>query len=882
MKREHRPRRNSKDRLMLIAVIVAAFILGGALFINSREEAKAYEKYSEIAQEYAKSNVKEREERIEATRLAEEQAQAEIQKEHEEIQKLAPKVGLDEEDGTLIEEETTSVEINSGRSISIDISGLQNTKGLLVVVCKALNAENGNISLDYEAETVNYNVMTQQCRLYIPIDQESVGDDADIVCRGNIEISNWQLYSIPAAQELTSIKIGTWVIDDHTTTAVEPGSGLNSNKSYTCTNNDNFLYAAQYNQVSIYDISTEEKKLVSTVEGISTPRHMKLSDDGRLLFVTARSNGVYIVDVSDPEDAACINHFDSLELATGLDIEGKYLFICSRYFGIEVYDTSDPQNLKLCSVIRGEKEYQNCCVHDGVLYVAVYNECKIIRYDVSDPYNVRYIDEITPDGKPYAVAVEDGYLYTSIAVSDPSKKNSGYLGYGLSNGFSIYEIADNRSLNKVSTTCLDGRFNAGAFDIYGLKVQDNIVYLSHTYNGIYTFDVTNPKAPVRLSHTYIPIYSYDSQFIENAQNAIWPFNRDVYFQDPILDFSVGKGTIYFVGAYTGTYCVDDASAKYSPKEESTIFVNADSEKAELEIQQSRTAYSADIWDGMDAHAVALDEDHVYVACGNKGIAVYDQFKNRVGTIETEGIVKDICIDNKGRIFAATDTGLFVYGQNGTQYNLLAASECNIRDVEIIADGDRIMAQGDKAYLFELQKDDKNNSFTLTEIYGELFPGTYYRNVMTGLLDGRYCAVQSLKAVKWWDMYGDGTPVDINVKTNLNESQGYAAYGDKCIAIYDGGYVYYDLSMTEVDFRNLAVQRIGETITGKVVVLGEHTLVVTKEFTGEIWIIDISNIDAPRLVDKLSINMSPDIPSGTDDLIYIPVRHSGVIALTKVS
>ena len=59
------------------------------------------------------------------------------------------------------------------------------------------------------------------------------------------------------------------------------------------------------------------------------------------------------------------------------------------------------------------------------------------------------------------------------------------------------------------------------------------------------------------------------------------------------------------------------------------------------------------------------------------------------------------------------------------------------------------------------------------------------------------------------------------------------------------------------------------------------MVVSNCPTGELTIVDISNIDSPRLITNITLNnASLDVASISDSSILIPMRNKGLIKLSK--
>lgn len=79
------------------------------------------------------------------------------------------------------------------------------------------------------------------------------------------------------------------------------------------------LYALEDNGLSVYDISEPKSpRLLGSVGGMGNVRQLKVS--GKTAFVTSRQCGLWSVDVSDPSSPKILSHFDTAEMATGLDV----------------------------------------------------------------------------------------------------------------------------------------------------------------------------------------------------------------------------------------------------------------------------------------------------------------------------------------------------------------------------------------------------------------------------------------------------------------------------------------------------------------------------------------------------------------------------------
>ena len=92
------------------------------------------------------------------------------------------------------------------------------------------------------------------------------------------------------------------------------------------------LYALEKDGVSIYDISTPDKpSLIGKVGGMGNVRQIKVC--GNILYLAARENGLWSVDVSDPKNPKIISNFATIEMATGLDVKNGVAVVGLRMFG---------------------------------------------------------------------------------------------------------------------------------------------------------------------------------------------------------------------------------------------------------------------------------------------------------------------------------------------------------------------------------------------------------------------------------------------------------------------------------------------------------------------------------------------------------------------
>lgn len=102
-----------------------------------------------------------------------------------------------------------------------------------------------------------------------------------------------------------------------------------------------------------------------------------------------------------------------------------------------------------------------------------------------------------------------------------------------------------------------------------------------------------------------------------------------------------------------------------------------------------------------------------------------------------------------------------------------------------------------------------------------------------------------------------------------------------MVIANNGYRVYDpIADMNSDLSNLNVNKVSDVfISGKATV-SDGLLVVCNAYKGEIWVINIANPENPVLVSNFEISGNPDLCLVTENYILIPVKHSGLMKITR--
>lgn len=264
-----------------------------------------------------------------------------------------------------------------------------------------------------------------------------------------------------------------------------------------------YLYGVGGGSLLIYDIKegSSNPKLTAALGGLGNTREVVSAADGTVVAVSARENGVWLIDVTEASNPEIISHYDSLEFATGICSYGNYLAVCSRYWGVELIDISDPANPKWCSTVSGKSEYYDCYIYEGYLYVSVWAQKRVDVYELANVYEPKLISDIDLDGNGGGITASDGVLYVATGYNGAgSAENAFSASFGTGNGLELYDISDPFKIRWLSASKIDGRYYTAGYDHWDVTVSSGRAYFSSVANGLYVYDVTNPSAPIRLAH----------------------------------------------------------------------------------------------------------------------------------------------------------------------------------------------------------------------------------------------------------------------------------------------------------------------------------------------------------------------------------------------
>ena len=115
-----------------------------------------------------------------------------------------------------------------------------------------------------------------------------------------------------------------------------------------CVNIDgDFLYVGGKETLGVYSLSGDplRPKLLGEAKDIASARQIALQRG--MAYVSARANGIWVVDCRNPAKPFVAGHYPSTANCTGIDVAGDVCFVGGSKSGLEFIDVSRPQRPQL-------------------------------------------------------------------------------------------------------------------------------------------------------------------------------------------------------------------------------------------------------------------------------------------------------------------------------------------------------------------------------------------------------------------------------------------------------------------------------------------------------------------------------------------------------
>ncbi len=407
------------------------------------------------------------------------------------------------------------------------------------------------------------------------------------------------------------------------------------------------LYALEKDGLSIYNIDNPKKPIrVGFVGGMGNVRQLCVR--GKTAFLSSRQCGLWAVDVSDESNPKIISNFDTIEMATGLDVVGNLAILGHRVYGIQCVDVSNPAKMKHISSLLTD-ESQSVLYRNGLIFSGDWAGGEISIIDAKDLSNLKLISKIKLDGYGDGFIVRGDILYAS--TGQHKKSGDEKLRHGAGHGLDIFDISDPKNPKKLSKTAFPSIY-FGPCDYWTPRVSGNYCFASDTINGVFLLDISNLAKPKILGNLILP-----KQDPENP-NVYPPFkllqDPKIPQGDPVSSIAVGDGVLYIAGTYTGIYIAELPQAKIESRD---FGMSPILPKKSFDSDESGFVSSgAELTN--PTRAVAIDGDIAYTANVWEGLKVYKLSDGKIELKRVEKIPYVADVKRSGRKLYTAE------GQNG--------------------------------------------------------------------------------------------------------------------------------------------------------------------------------------------------------------------------
>lgn len=295
-----------------------------------------------------------------------------------------------------------------------------------------------------------------------------------------------------------------------------------------------YLFCGLSGSIDIYDTRNNpmDPVKVSSVSVKGLVRQMVVN--GNYLYAVSRETGAWIIDITDITRPKLSCHYDSIELATGVDVSGNCMFLAERNNGVEFVDITDKEHPEHITIIKTE-ESQSVFYQDGYLYSGEWHSGTISVFDCRDLSKLKIVN--TPELCGYGDglwAVGDR-LYASTGhhhLNSISKEQDGD-----GHGIEVFNIADRANPKSISRAEFDVFYNIGNdFWMPRPSGKGNTVFCADCWNGAYAVDFTKENRPKIISRITTP----------NNQ--------------AVTSIALGEGVVYLSAGKDGVLAVESSLA----------------------------------------------------------------------------------------------------------------------------------------------------------------------------------------------------------------------------------------------------------------------------------------------------------------------------------
>ena len=173
---------------------------------------------------------------------------------------------------------------------------------------------------------------------------------------------------------------------------IEQVGVYNFGVAYDVVVKDNIAYLSGNDGVDIFDITDKTGPIKLTRITNAPYGALGLYITENTLFISATSNGLMIVDVSDPANPETLSTVSGIE---GIDVyvNQDYAYVAGGT-SFSVVDVSDPASPEIVATLQGNERVYKIHAVENALYVGEVNQGLLV-YDINDPTEPMYIRTVS-------------------------------------------------------------------------------------------------------------------------------------------------------------------------------------------------------------------------------------------------------------------------------------------------------------------------------------------------------------------------------------------------------------------------------------------------------------------------------------------------------
>ena len=628
------------------------------------------------------------------------------------------------------------------------------------------------------------------------------------------------------------------------------------------------LYVGGKETLGVYGLAGDplHPKLLGEAKDIASARQIALQ--GGMAYVSARANGIWIVDCRNPAKPFVAGHYPSTANCTGIDVAGDVCFVGGSKSGLEFIDMSRPQNPQLIRCVKKEPaESQSVAYRDGLLFSGEWGGKCVTIWDARDMKSLKRLACCALESNGDGVWVDGKWLYASTGFSKEDKV-PGAKAHPGQMGLEIYDVENPHAPKKVSRVDFE-YCKPCTYDMWLVRVAGGMAFCTATGGGLYAVDVSDKSAP-KVVDRWVPGNKHQ-----------------------VMSVAVGDGAVYVTVANSGTWAIAAKGARRVAAERGRPPANASLRMPRPEAPKGfRRWLPSDTSLSANVTGLAVTGDVCYAAAGTAGLFVLELLED--GIAERRRIPLAECMDVAiagDRLFVAAGREgwiVFEMARTGELKEIARVPSVVARDVYAYGDGKRWAAFNTTVYdISDLAKPEP-----LANMVNQ---SRYNKFLSPDILGGRWVAGNSaLKCFSWLELVAQerdppvavaqerDPPVAVaqerdppvrKMEAYASRMGGMCAFGEKAFLADNGGWAIVEPGGQDVpQIRQFPgkkrVSGLPRWNGGKLVAVSGG------DRTASIW--DFGDVENPRLVRWYALPCPTDAASFWRDTLVIPARLQGVL------